>query len=306
MIDLTFSDYLALAALGTSVISVRYAKRQHDVATAALSNSYRSQLSDQHASYRSDLRQIRLRHKQELQELHRLAGATFSTITARFDRYDKQAQRSDQNLASVIRECAEMIYLAFKGQLAWQTGANIARRFGAFTSIEDRLAPKDDIFTGRNRWQTFEKQYRKNPNRYLEAALAEDQTFCRLVAELQSRIAPSSRVELITAIQRDIAPFLAMREAIWPHFQASIETIDELLEEGKTLHFPLAESHQLHTALARQRTVLDTLNHLWIPIIDMEDAHHYENYVSISVHACAVLETVQQVYSWGWDTADRV
>lgn len=305
MIDFTFSDYLALAALGTSVISVRYAKRQHDVATAALANNYRSQLSEQHASYRSDLRAIRLRHKGDLRELHRLAGDTLSAITARFDRYDTQAQRSDQSLTSTIREWAEMVYLAFKGQLAWQTGENIAWRFGSFTSIEDRLAPKGDIFNGSNRWQAFEKQYRENPNAYLEAALTQDRTFCGLVAELKSRIAPASRVELITAIQQDIAPFLAMREAIWPQFQASVETIDELLEEGKTLHFPLAESHQLHTALTRQRTLLNTLNHLRIPKIDEEDAHHYGNYVSISVHACAVLETVQQVYSWGWDTADR-
>ena len=301
MTAFNLSDYLASAALVASAISALYAKRQSEWAKISSTNDYRTQLSEQHARYRLVLAEVRRRHKPDLSQLSESAASALTKIINRADDLDNRIEGSCAHLRHVLHECSEMAFYAFRGQLAWQTGLNITWRISHLTSVEDNLEPDTDYFSKGDAQASFRRRYWEDPNAMLEIDLKHDRRFCNLVSQLKSRINPESRIDFLVGIQEDLAAFRATHETSRTGFCQSVEQLDEMLEEGKIEHFRLEESPQLYNAIQRQKTVLDTLSNLSIPLIELEDAVHYRNYVSIAVHACTVLHAISRVHSWGWD-----
>ncbi|CAG9241759.1 conserved hypothetical protein [Burkholderia diffusa] len=301
MTAFNLSDYLASAALVASAISALYAKRQSEWAKISSTNDYRTQLSEQHARYRLVLAEVRRRHKPDLSQLSESAASALTKIINRADDLDNRIEGSCAHLRHVLHECSEMAFYAFRGQLAWQTGLNITWRISHLTSVEDNLEPDTDYFSKGDAQASFRRRYWEDPNAMLETDLKHDRRFCNLVSQLKSRINPESRIDFLVGIQEDLAAFRTTHETSRAGFCQSVEQLDEMLEEGKIEHFPLEESPQLYNAIQRQKTVLDTLSNLSIPLIELEDAVHYRNYVSIAVHACTVLHAISRVHSWGWD-----
>lgn len=297
--DIKFSDYLAIAALITSGLSVLYTKRQSEASKSAAITDYYGQLSVQHARYREALAEVREKHKADLAKLSELAQEAPGAITESTDEYDVQGKTS--RLPHTLYECSDMAFYVFKGQLAWQTGLNIAHRFHSLANIEYHLNPKVDHFGSNNFRQVVRDLYLKNPNAYMEANLATDMYFCSLVSELKARIDPSKRVDFIMGIQRDITSFNAELENAAPRFRESVDFLEELIEEGEADHFSLQQSPQWYSKIKRTKAALDTLSRVRIQAVTQKYAAHYENYVSLCIHTCAVLHAVQGVRRWGWD-----
>lgn len=296
----TFSDYLASAALVASAMSALYTKRQSEWARVSARNDYRAQLSEQHASYRKALSEVRNRHKIELSKLSELAATSLTRIIERADEHDSTTNGSRPCLRHLLHDCSEMVFYAFRGQLAWQTGLNISMRLLHVRTIEDDLEPHADYFSKGGTQQSFERRYRKHPNASLEIDLRHDRRFCSLVSQLKSRIGPRSGTDFLVDFQNDLIPFRNAYEASLPGLRESVERLEGLLEEGQAEHFPLHESPQLFSVMRREKTLLDTLSHLNIPQIDPASAIHYDNYISLSIHACAVLHAISRTHSWGW------
>ena len=297
--DFGFSDYLAAAALVATALNALYTKRQSDSAKTASINDYRAKLSDQHARYREAFREVRKRHKEEIRRLSRQAGDTLTTIIHRFDEYDVEGH-VPRYLRHLLHECSEMVFYAFRGQLAWQTGLNISHRFYQVVNVENRLNPCADHFGDGDSQHAFERRYLADPNSYMEQDLLADRYFCSLVSELKSRIDPADGVSLLVGLQDDLAAFRADYESLLPSVRESVEQLEELIEEGAAEHFPLTESPRLHAALTREKAVLDALSYLKIPVIEKDSARHYVNFISQSIYACAVLHAIQGIHSWGW------
>ncbi|MFM0239667.1 hypothetical protein [Paraburkholderia phytofirmans] len=292
------SNGIALAAFAVSSISALYTKKQSDNARASSQNTYRVQLSDQHSRYRDAFREIRKKHKDDIAKLSRLAGNTLDQVISGVDGYDAGGD-SVRALRHLLHESSEMVFDAFKGQLAWQTGANISLRFHHIARIEERLDPSGNYFA-QDDASTFEQKYRADPDAFLETMLSKDRYFCSLVSALKSRIDRSRSAELLIDIQSALVPFREVHQTMAPALRDTATLLEELIEDGIAEHFPLPESSQLYSAMRRQRAILDSLSQLKIPHIDRESAHHYSNYVSLGIQACAVLHAIQGVHFWGW------
>lgn len=262
-------------------------------------NDYRAQLSDQHARYREALREVKKKHKMDISRLSECASNALTSIVERSDEYDIKGH-VPRYLRHLLHESSEMVFYAFRGQLAWQTGLNIAHRIYQTVHIEDNLDPSRNNFGKGDFRRTFKRKYFKDPNFYLESDLVTDRYFCSLVLELKSRIEPSRSASLLVGMQDDLIPFRSEQEKMLSSVRESVEYLDELMEEGSTELFPLQESPGLYSAIRRQKVILDTLSHLRIPVIEKTTADRYYNYVSLSIHACAVLHAIQDIHSWGW------
>ncbi|MGV2292259.1 hypothetical protein AAHK20_26380 [Trinickia sp. YCB016] len=292
------SNCIALAAFAVASMSALYTKKQSDIARLSLRNAYRAQVSGEHSRYREAFRAIRKKHRDEIGKLSRLAGDTLVRVINEFDAYDI-AEHAVRPLRHLLHESSEMVFDAFKGQLAWQTGANISMRFHHIVRIEDYLEPSANYFAADDD-RIFEAKYLADKNAYLESMLPKDRYFCSLVHELKSRIDPARAAELLIAIQDELEQFRNLHQEIAPSLRDTGAVLDELIEEGITEHFPLTESPQLFSAMRRQRAILDSLSELRIPQVERDSAHHYRNFVSLGIQACAVLHAIQGVHSWGW------
>ncbi|NIE83013.1 MULTISPECIES: hypothetical protein [unclassified Burkholderia] len=292
------SNWIALAAFAVSSMSALYTKKQSDIARVSLQNTYRAHVSGEHSRYRDTFRDLRKQHKDEIRKLSELAGEALTSVINEFDSYDI-AEHAVRPLRHLLHESSEMVFDAFKGQLAWQSGANISMRFHHIVRIEDHLEPSENYFAGGDD-RIFEQKYLADKNAYLESMLPKDRYFCSLVFELKSRIDPSRAAELLIAIQDNLVAFRSLHQEIAPSLREAGDALEELIEEGLAEHFPLTESPQLFSAMRRQRAILDGLSELRIPQIDRDSAHHYRNFVSLGIQACAVLHAVQGVHSWGW------
>lgn len=279
-------------------MSALYAKKQSDIARVSLQNTYRAQISGEHSRYREAFRAMRKQHKNEVMKLSELAGDTLVRVINELDSYDI-AEHAVRPLRHLLHESSEMVFDAFKGQLAWQTGANISMRFHHIVRIEDYLDPSANYFAGGDD-RIFEEKYLADKNAYLESMLPKDRYFCSLVSELKSRIDPARAAALLIAIQDNLVEFRNLHQEITPSLRETGAALDELIEEGIAEHFPLTESPQLFFAMRRQRAMLDSLSELRIPQVDRDSAHHYRNFVSLGIQACAVLHAIQGVHSWGW------
>ncbi|NKG32563.1 hypothetical protein FVB43_21245 [Erwinia rhapontici] len=296
--NITVSDCVAFAALVVSMVSMRYAKQQNQHSRIAAHNDYRSYLSEQHAPYRKALKQIRDRHKDDISQLSRLAGETLTNVVHQFDRFDLK-NHTPRYLRHLLHESSEMVFWAFRGQLAWQTAENLTWRLAAFIHIEDHLNALDSHSGDADFRAVSQQKYLADPNRLLESDLKNDIYFCHLVSELKSRINPEQNAELLLTMQREIAPFRAELERLQPQFQASATVLDDLIVEGVTEHFSLKESAELYQAMKKNRAILNTLGRLYFQPISENYASKYSNAVSLSIHTCAILQMIQGVSMWG-------
>ncbi|WP_455814047.1 hypothetical protein [Pseudomonas graminis] len=296
--NITVSDCVAFAALIVSIASMRYAKKQVQQAQISANNDYRSHLAEQHAPYRKVLKQIRHQHKEQIAHLSRLAGSTLTSVVHSFDEYDT-TNHTPRYLRHLLHESSEMVFWAFRGQLAWQTAENLTWRLAAFIYVEDNLHPTDGN-SGQNDFRQFAQQkYLSNPNHLLENDLKNDRYFCQMLSELKSRIAPARNAELLVTQQQNIAPFRAELARLQPQFKASAATLEEMIAEGITEHFSLTESAELYQAMKKNTAILNTLSQLRFQDISEEYAGKYSNVVSLSIHTCAVLHMIQGVSMWG-------
>lgn len=296
--NITVSDCVSLAAFIVSIVSLRYAKQQHQQSRIATHNDYRSYLAEQHAPYRQALKKIRQQHKEQIAHLSSLAGTTLTDVVQQYDEYDLN-NHTPRYLRHLLHESSAMVFWAFRGQLAWQTAENLTWRLAAFIHIEDHLNALDSHSGDADFRAVSQQKYLADPNRLLENDLKNDIYFCHLVSELKSRIDPEQNPELLLTLQREIAPFRAELERLQPQFQASATVLDDLIVEGVTGHFSLKESAELYQAMKKNRAILKTLGRLYFQPISENYASKYSNAVSLSIHTCAILQMIQGVSMWG-------
>lgn len=296
--QLNNSDCLSIVALAVSIASAYYSKKQRDLSEIALHNTYRAQLTDNHNKYRIALKQVNDKHKNEISLLSQKAGNALTTIVDMFDLYDNK-QHKIPYLRHLIHECSEMVYYAFNGQLGWQTG-RISHRFFQMTHLEDRLEPRRYYFTQDECSRIFESQYFKDPNKFQETELMHDIHFCSLVNQIKERIDFSRKAELLLNIQMNLKTFNTLFKDLKPKIAESASYLKEILEESDLEHFKLLESPELCERLIDTKAKLDTLSKLQIQEIDREYADKYYNYVSLSIHTCAILHAIEGFQSWGW------
>ncbi|MCQ9617050.1 hypothetical protein L1889_10330 [Paenalcaligenes niemegkensis] len=303
MPDFLISDYMAMGALIVSIISAAYTKSQSRSAALSRHNDYRAHLAEHHQIYLEALRASRQAHKANLTELANLARSTLSEIVEFVDNFDIQRSSGtwQRPLRHVLHECAEIVFYALKGQLAWQSGLNISSRLYQISRVEFDLEPTQKGFLGPNFRQAFEWQYLKEPNTYQECMLTHDPYFCDLVEQLRSRIDPSRSTEWTSLLQQKLAPFVALHKSKSDLLKAEAESLEEIIAEGKVQHFSLTESPILYASLKKQQTTLETLSSILLPRISERDAHHYSNYASISLTICATMFVVANSDNWGWE-----
>lgn len=312
---LSFSDYIAIAAiivsmgaLIVSIISAGYTKRQTRSTEFATHNNYRANLTVHHQRFLQALRESQQSHKAHIDSLTKLASSSLDDIIKLSDEFDTQrwSSTSERPLRHVLTECAEIVFYAFKGQLAWQSGRNISGRIYRVSQIEFDLKPTEERFLGPDFRRTLELGYLRNPNTYQESILAHDPYFCSLVTQLQTRIDGSRHSEWTNLVQQKLAPFTDLHESKSTILKAGAESLEEIIEQGKREHFSLRESPVLYRSLQRQRTILETLSSLLLPRISERDAHHYLNYASISVAICATIFVVINSGHWGWEQREQI
>lgn len=298
--NVELSNGLSIAAFVVSALTAFYTKKQIDLTKSALGNTYRTQISDQHARYREAFSETKRKHKDAIQAMSRIAGDALLQITNRADECDT-SRHTGRPLRHLLHESSEMIFYAFKGQLAWQTTENINMRLHRFVHIEDDLNPTIDHYArdgGGGR--LFERKYLNDLNSYIECTLEDDRHFCSLVSELRSRLDRSKSVDFLVGIQADLEDFRKKQSDVTSSFVESATYLSDLIEEDKFGHFPLRESPQLYDAMRRQIAILNGMAKLRVPEVASKDAHHYLNYVSMSIHTCAILHIFQGAHSWGW------
>ncbi|MBP2167876.1 hypothetical protein J2125_001068 [Erwinia toletana] len=294
------SDSLSLAALTVSVLSMLYAKKQSDFAKKTFINDYRSHLSEHHSMYQKALIEVKKKHKGEIKKLSQLAGKTLITIVHHFDEFDINPD-TDRRLRHLIHESSEMVFYTFKGQLVWQTAQNISHRLYQISNIEDMLNPQINKFGGSSFRTVTKEKYISNPNLHMEQDLKNDIYFCNMLLEMISRIDQSKLDILMTTIQKELNTFSSLHKQLQPFFYKSARHIEELIEEGNKEHFQLKESQQLYNEMQRRMTILGTLSYICPPEIDKSYSGKHFNYISKSIHACAILHAIQGVHSWGWE-----
>ncbi|TWJ13184.1 hypothetical protein [Geobacter argillaceus] len=299
------SDYLSTAALVVSFASAYYTKKQSDSSRIASTNDYRAHLSDKHDKYRTALKQVNDKHKEDIAYLSQEAGNALQIIVEIFDQYDTHNHET-RYLRHLVHECSEMVYYAFKGQLGWQTGLNISHRFFQMTHLEDRVEPHLNYFNQDEFRVFFESRYFNNQNAFQETKLLKDTYFCSLVNQIKQRIDSTRRGELLLEIQEVCRPFNSSFKDLKPKISESANYLQETLEESDLEHFPLHESPELYRRLKYKKATLDTLSNLRLQEIDRNNADRFYNYVSLSIYTCAILHAIQGFYSWGWNRQDKL
>jgi len=298
--EFSTSDYLSAVALVVSVGSAYYAKIQSDFARVSWRDDYRAHLSEKHEKYRVALVHADNIHKEEISNLSHAAGDTLTAIVHVFDQFDKYDHKP-RYLRHLIHECSEMVYFAFKGQLGWQSGANIMHRLTLFLRVEDVLDPKFKYFHQDAHRQVFENRYFKNENAFQESDVLNDFHFCSLVNQIKERVDSSRTADLLLTIREQLHPFIESLDRIKPRLRETVENIDGLLKESELEHFPLNESPRLYRQLKRKKATLETLSRMYFPKIDRDIADRYYNHTSLCIYICAVLHAIQGFHFWGWN-----
>jgi hypothetical protein len=298
-IQLSPSDFIASFALIISLASAIYTKRQMESSRVSTKNDYRAYLSDNHKKYKEALLDVRKRHKVALSELSSEAGIVLNEIIRMFDEYDLE-DRATPYLRHLLHESSEIAYCAFKGQLGWQTGLNISHRLYQLQSVEDHLTPSQNYSGDGNFRHHLQQVYESDVNCYQETELLSDHYFGSLVKRTKARIDPQHAPQIIQRMQKILTPFNERLTELQKGFGESSEYLEELLREGQLEHFSLRESFPIYDALNYTRATLNSLSHLGFLRINPEDARHYRNYTSISIHTCALLHAIQDFRAWGW------
>jgi hypothetical protein len=298
------SDVISSMALLASIASAYYTKNQISYLKTSNLMQYRGSLAEHHQKYSALLNDVRASNQSRYADLSSMAGNALNSITSRLDCYDSK-RGSVRPLRHVLGEAAEMVALAFNGQLAWQREVNLSSRLSAFIHLEDRLQPSAALYSGSDFRQAFRQRYFDDPNRYEDQCILSDLYFCNLVQELKDRIPPERRAELlleITALSND---FLSYYQDQRKALSESGQRIEAALDANASEQFHLGESGVLYTKLKFEMRRLNTLSNLYFPRIDRETASKYLNYTSMCIYVCALLDIVQRLHSWGWDREMR-
>lgn len=278
------TEYLSVVALVVSIASAYYTKKQCDSSEIASYNNYRAQLSSHHDKYRVALKLLNDKHKEEISHLSQEAENALNVIVKMFDQYDV-GEHKTRHLSHLVGECSELVYFSFREQLGWQTGLNISHRFFRMTHMEDCLEPENNY---------------SNQEAFPETKLMGDKYFCSLFEQIKDRIDFARKAELLLNIQMNLGTFNALFKALKPRIGESVCYLDKILVESDLEHFKLRESSMLYERLIDTKTKLDTLSHLQIQEIGKDYADKYYNYVSLSIYTCAILHSIQDFHSWGW------
>lgn len=304
--DIDVSDFTAICAFVVSVLSllvsffsVYYTKGQRDIALIA-------QISTSHERYRELARSLKTQHREALEKLGSTAYDAYFHLVAALDGFDADTQESSsasyvRPLRHLISEAADMLFYAFKGQLGLQSGVNIAMRFSWMATLEDKLKPIDTGEAASDFRRRLEAQYRQDPDGYQETALLSNVHFCQLVSELQHRIVPARRVDLLLLLLEVLAPVRAQLKNVVLDVAPSVAEIEDALDDNVMDHFRLESSVQLHKRLQSMRTQFETLENLRLFHASAETLHHYRNYVSITIQASTMLLVLANLGNWGWD-----
>ena len=302
--SLQTSDIISILTLMAAVASAYFSKSQRDQSMGGNSLAYRQSLADHHAKYSVMLDGIKKENKSRYSGLSSKAGETLSCITSMLDDYDVK-RSSTRPLRHILGEAAEMICFAFKGQLAWQNEVNLSSRFAAFLHVEDRLASARSVFKRENFRRAFEQRYFEDPNRREDMVLLEDKAFCGLVQELKDRIDVDRRGKLLLELESLIQDFKTHFDSQRQAMSDAARRLASELEANASEQFKLRESGLLLNRMEFEMQRLSTLSNFYFPKIDAENASKYFNYTSVCIYVCAVLDTIQRLHSWGWESSIR-
>lgn len=304
--NINLSDAISGAALVLSFGSAYYAKVQSQAARVANYNDYRAHLSSTHERYRALLRDVKARHKEGLSKISSDAGEILRAVLDKIDNFEcaeiKRPTRAYvRPLRHLLGEASEMLFYAFNGQLGRQTGLNLAIRFAAMRNMETRLEP--------SRWRRqrmdfrneFRAAYFKDRNARQELTLLGHPQFCGMVVELKERVDETRSAELLVDVQRALVGFRLDLAALQRSIEPTLRELETALEEAELEQFSLVESPMLFGKLRTAKGQLDALRYLDLPTVAEDHAHHFRNYIAISICTCAVLNSIQCVHSWGWD-----
>ncbi|MBD9679043.1 hypothetical protein IB274_20210 [Pseudomonas sp. PDM18] len=285
---------LSITALIVSLISLRHTRRLSDSAYY----SYRAQVSERHAKYRVEFNEIRRNNKEGIYKLSKLAEDSLNEITSHFDSFDLNKKEA-RHLRHLLRDCAELIYYSFKGQLDWKYAEDITNRLQGFRYVESEVSSQIN-YSGRENFRChLMEQYRTNPNHRHELELTKDIYFCELIYSLINRTSSADRIRIMRIIQEKTELLRRTKKNLDVSLMNSIERIDEVLEECELDDFALNESPKLYTSIKKYDAMLKILNRLYLPKIKEEHYPLQSNYISMTVLTCAVLSMIQSFSSWG-------
>lgn len=306
--DFSVSDVTGGVALLVSIYSLYYskgqadsAKRQMQVALSSLKNDYRAKLSEHHEKYRALLSENMTAHRSNLRELSRKASAALNHCIDVFDDLDEKRGKAKRPLRHLIHEASEMVFYAFKGQMNWQTGLNLAFRLRYFSRIEEHLEPMQDRSSKRDFRNDSRKLYFQDRSFAQERMLPEDAHFCALIEEMRQRISPNNGGKLLVKENQCIAPVKLLWDSLKEDFGRSHENLENALKENELEQFGLPESSRLSEKYGQWSATLDILVQLNFLCVDDGFADKYSNYISICLYNCALLHALVDVESWGWE-----
>lgn len=288
---------ISLLGLFVSILSVFYTRAQSQYARMDVQNSYRAQLADAHRYYYEKVKEVEEKHADELTGLMDLANEALREIVVLTGSYDR-TNGAPPYIRHLLHEASEMIFVAFKGQMGWQTGLNLLHRAHAFQRFEVdeelakdagkcadfRNATRASYFDDRNRWQ--------------EQDLLDGGNFHKLVLLFSERLRKDKSYELSEHVDRILAPVREKHASMRDSVLQSSEHLERLLREGEMAHFPLRESPLIFNRLSLRRSTFNTLSHFTI----QADAATTD--VAKYLYICFVLHAFAEFSSWGWEHRD--
>lgn len=297
--DIIAGVALIVSCLGliVSILSAFYTRRQTQYARIDAENNYRSQLADAHRYYYGHVVDIEVKHADDLKCLMALANDALREIVVMTDSFDC-ADRAHPYMRHLLHEASERIFVAFKGQMGWQTGLNLLHRAHAFKifeadeelvknageSADFRNATRAAYFADRNRWQ--------------EQDLLRDGYFHGLVLAFSKRLRKDASRELAERVDKILAPVREKHASMRDSVLQSSEHLERFLREGEMAHFPLRESPQIFNRLSHRRATLNTLSYFSVEADGAAtDAVKY-------LYICFVLHAFAEFSSWGWEHRD--
>jgi hypothetical protein len=280
-----------------SILSAFYARSQSQYASIDAQNSYRAQLADAHRYYYAQVIEIEEKHADELKCLMNLASDALREIVVLTGSYDC-TDGTHPYMRHLLHEASEMIFIAFKGQMGWQTGLNLLHRAHAFKTFEaDEELAKDagESVDFRNATRTA---YFANRNRWQEQDLLGEGHFHRLALSFSKRLRNDASRELAERVDKILIPIREKHASIRDSVLQSSELLERLLREGEMAHFSLRESPQIFDRLSHRRATLNTLSYFTVQADSaVTDAAKY-------LYICFVLHAFAEFSSWGWKHRD--
>lgn len=298
------SDIIAGVALIVSffglivaTLSAVYARRQSQYARIDAQNSYRAQLADAHRYYYAQVIEIEEKHADEIKCLMNLASDALREIVVLTGSYDC-ADCAHPYIRHLLHEASEMIFVAFKGQMGWQTGLNLLHRAHTFKTFEADEELAKDVGESADFRNKTRAAYFADRNRWQEQDLLSDGHFHRLVLSFSNRLRKDASLELAERVDKILVPIREKHASMRDSVLQSSELLERLLREGEMAHFSLRESPQIFDRLSHRRATLNTLSYFTVNADGAAtDAAKY-------LYICFVLHAFAEFSGWGWKHRD--